>query len=66
MCALLPSHRTPQPTFQPIVVNEPLTDEERARLTVWRNAYPLIEWVTTKQLHRLEFERWRWRNGDEA
>lgn len=64
--ALLPSHRPPRPVFQPIVRNEPLTDEEQERLTVWRDAYPIIEWVTTPQLRRLVFERWRWRNGDET
>lgn len=56
--------RTP-PAFQPIVVNEPLTADEQERLEVLRDVYPVIEWATTKQLHRLSFERWRWRNGDE-
>jgi hypothetical protein len=57
--------RRAKPMFQPIVNRDELTDDERRRLAVWRDAYPLIEWVDLQQLRRLTFERWRWRNGDE-
>jgi hypothetical protein len=64
--AMLPAHR-PQPTFQPIVVNEPLTDDEQARLEMVKDVYPHLEWTTTRQqMNRLVLQRWLWRNGDEA
>jgi hypothetical protein len=66
--ALLPAHRQPKPTFQPIVRHEPLTDAEKAALQadVRLQAYPANEFLTCRQMAFCAFVRWQFPNGDDA
>jgi hypothetical protein len=61
--------RTVKPVWQPTSGAAPaqpdLTDDEQARLAVYRDVYPHLEYVETRrQMNRLILERHIWRNGD--
>jgi hypothetical protein len=64
MSAASLSSRTDEVTAQDLL-EAGFTDEQIERLTALKSAYPFIEYVdTAKQWQRLEFLKWRFKQGD--
>lgn len=56
----------PRPTPETQEPDDGLTFGEVALLQPWQDVYPVIEWLTWRQVDRLRFMRWRIERGEMA